>query len=217
VADYLPLCAFRQDLLPVACRSCAWWLTSGVAPAGQGAAYAKRRQWMVSLEPTWGSTGLILSADPLATDPSSLSPTASIQYAPASGVPKLRDLPLGPLPPDSVLVFCLRVDGDCNRPLARRLLQKALAQLRLRGAGEAYAFAAVNGGIEGGGRCEFFPLDLLENSGFKHVRDNGDLYLMCADLGGLATLFGRLESAVRRALGSDPAPSTATWSGRETT
>jgi hypothetical protein len=217
VAGYLPLCAFRQDLLPVACRSCAWWLSSGTAPAGQGAAYAKRRQWTASLEPTWGSTGLIRSADPLATDPSALSPTASIQYAPASGVPRLRDLPLGPLPPDSVLIFCLRVDGDCNRPLARRLLQKALAQLRLRGAGEVYAFGAVTGGIDGGERCEFFPLDFLEDTGFKHVRDNSDLYLMCADLGGLATLFGRLESAVRKALGSDPAPNAAAWTRRETT
>jgi hypothetical protein len=217
VADYLPLCAFRQDLLPVACRSCAWWLTSGAAPAGRGAAYGKRRQWMASLEPTWGSTGLIHAADPRPGDPSSISAQASVQYAPAAGVARLRGLPLGPLPSDSVLIFCLRVEGESNRPLARRLLQKALAQLRLRGAGEVYAFAAVLGGTDGGEHCEFFPVDLLEDTGFRHVRDNGDLYLMRADLGGLATLFGQLETAMRKVLGTDPAPSPAALTRRETT
>lgn len=156
-------------------------------------------------------------ADPLLGDPSMLSMAASIQYAPASGVPRLRELPLGPLPPDSVLIFCLRVEGGCNRPLARRLLQKALAQLRLRGAGEVYAFAAETGGMEGGDHCEFFPLDLLEESGFRHIRDNGDLYLMRADLGGLAALFGQVGSAVRKVLGNEPAPSPAAWTRRETT
>ena len=215
--DYLPLCASRQDLLPVACSSCAWWFTSGAVPAGQSAAHTKRRQWMASLEPTWGSTGLIHTADPRPDDPSAISVLASVQYGPAVSVPRLRGLPLGPLPPDSVLIFCLRVEGECNRPLARRLLQKALAQLRLRGAGEVYAFAAPNGGTNGGEHCEFFPLDLLEDTGFRHVRDNRDLYLMRADLRGLATLFGQLETAMRKVLGADPAPSPAALSRREPT
>jgi hypothetical protein len=214
---YLPLCAFRQDLLPVACRSCAWWLTSGLVPSGRGAAYGKRREWMASLERTWGSTGLISAADSDPGDPSSISARASVQYAPAVGVARLRGLPLGPLPPDSVLIFCLRVEGECNRPLARRLLQKALAQLRMKGAGEVYAFAATVGGTDGGEHCEFFPLDLLEDTGFRRVRDNGDLYLMRADLGGLATLLGQLENALRKVLGTEPDPSPAALTRRETT
>ncbi len=212
--DYLPLCAFRQDLLPTACRSCAWWLTSGCVPSGQGAAYTRRREWTAALEPTWGSTGLIHPADPPPHDPSCIAAAASVQYAPVAGVPRLRDLPLGPLPPDAALIFCLRMEGETNRPLARRLLQKALAQLRLRGVGEVFAYAATTGGAEGGSHCEFFSLEILEDSGFKHVRDNGQLFLMRADLGGLATLFCRLESAVRKAVGVDPAPSPAAWSSR---
>jgi hypothetical protein len=214
--DYLPLCAFRQDLLPVACRSCAWWLTSGPTPAGQAPAYARRRDWMTALEPTWGSTGLIRRSDPPTDDPSSLAAVASIHYAPAAGIPRLRDLPLGPLPPEAVLLFCLRVEGEPNQPLARRLLQKALAQLRLRGAKEVFAYAAVTGGAEGGCHCEFFSIDLLEDCGFRHVRDNGHLFLMCADLGGLVAILGRIEGAVRRALGTEPSPSPAVWFGRRT-
>ncbi len=172
---------------------------------------------MTSLEPSWGSTGLVCLADSLRSDPSSISAAASVQCAPAASLPRLRVLPLGPLPPDSVLVFCLRVEEGCDRPLARRLLQKALAQLRLRGAGEVYAFAVATGSTNGGNHCEFFPLDLLEDTGFRHVRDNGGLYLMRADLGGLAAVLGRLEGAVRKALGSEPTPSPAAWARRELT
>lgn len=208
---YLPLCAMRIDQLPVACRTCAWWLTSGGAPAGRETSHALRRDWMVSLEPAWGSTGLIHLLEPTSRREPSPGAAGSIHYAPAGRVPRLRELPLGPLPPESALLFCLRTEGSHTRPVARRILQKALAQLRFHEFGEAYAFASRTGGSDAGERCEFFALDLLETCGFKSVRDNGDLYLMRVDLGGLASVLSRLESAVRRAFGGDPAPSPAAW------
>jgi hypothetical protein len=169
---------------------------------------------MASLESTWGSTGLIHTTDRASNGRSLPAVAASIHYAPVSGVPRLRDLPLGPIPPESVLLFCLRVEVANGRPPARRILQKALAQVRLRGASEVYAFASEAGGTRGGDHCEFFALDLLEDTGFKHVRNSGDLYLMRVDLRGLATLVDRFESAVKKIIGGDPAPSPAAWTRR---
>jgi hypothetical protein len=48
------------------------------------------------------------------------------------------------------------------------------------------------------------------------VRDNGHLFLMQTDLGGLAAVLGRIEGVVRRALGTEPSPSPAAWFGRRT-
>ncbi len=127
--DYLPLCAFRQELLPVACRSCAWWQTTGSGPKNPELAGERRRQWMTSLEPTWGSTGLLLAGNgpaPARAPAAGVSMlraaparvphvVASISYAPAAAVPRLRDLPFAPLPVGAVLLFCLRSEGNHGR------------------------------------------------------------------------------------------------------
>lgn len=209
--DYLPLCTFRQDLLPPACRSCAWWFDSGAPPDSRASAYSLRREWMSALEPAWGSTGLVLPDDPPPGDPSALAAKVSVHYAPAQSVPRLRDLPLGPIPADAALLFCLRAEGSGDITAARRLVQKALAQLRLRGVTEVYAYAALTGGAGGGDRCEFFAYDFLDSCGFRRVRDNGDLFLMRVDLRGLATVMGRVEAVLKRVVGTDPTPSPAAW------
>lgn len=252
MADYLPLCVFRQELLPVACRSCAWWQTTGGGQGKAEIAGEKRRQWMADLEPTWGSTGLLLAGSgpatgaglaadaPVGGAPTGGAPTggasdasaptvvptvsagrsappvvvASINYAPAAAVPRLRDLPFAPLPAGSVLLFCLRSEENHRRPQARRLLHKALAQLKGRGAQEVYAVASLDGSPVHSDRCEFFSLEFLEANGFQRVRDDGRLFLMRADLRGLLSLITQVEALVRHVFRNDPAPSPATWTRR---
>lgn len=245
--DYLPLCALRQGLLPVGCRACAWWQTTGSGPKDGEVAGEKRRQWMLALEPTWGSTGLLLAGsgasagggatDDVSTDsvpagsaPKDSAPTgvpavsegrsaahvivASINYAPAAAVLRLRDLPFPALPIGAVLLFCLRSEGNRDRSQAKRLLHKALAQLRERDAQEVYAVASPTGSHKHGDRCEYFSLEFLEANGFQRVHDDGKLFLMRADLRGLLSLITQMETAVRRILRHDPAPSPAAWTRR---
>ncbi len=232
--DYLPLCAFRQDLLPPVCRACAWWQIPGGGRECTVAAGEKRRQWMIAVESTWGSPGLLLerteaSARPayassgMPEDPddpggssADLTAAASIHYAPAAAVPRLRSLPFAPPERGSVLLFCLRSEENRAGPQARRILHKALGQLKDRGAQEVYAFAGLVGSPEDNERCEFFSLHFLESNGFQPVRDNGDIYLMRADLRGLLSLINQVETAVRRVLRNDPTPSPAAWTRRGT-
>lgn len=213
--EYLPLCAFRQDLLPAVCRTCAWWQTSGIERVCHNAARARRQQWMAALEPVWGSVGLIRT-DSLTPCTPSVSPVVgSIHFAPASSMPRLRDLPLGPLPADAVLLFCLRVEGTSSRALGRRLLHKAIEQLKERHLREVYALAALSGGWGEADRCEFFSIDFLGANGFEQIRDNGEIFLMRADLRGLLSLVAQVQTAIKRVLRSDPTPSPAAWTRRE--
>ena len=209
--EFLPVLSSRQDILPLTCRSCPWWLTSGGSPSLEEAEYTRRGEWMASLEDAWGSTGIMFQPDGSRGDSSSIRATAAIHFAPAARLPRLRDLPFGPLPPESPLIFCLSMDGGYDRPVARRLLQKALAQLRLRGAQEAFAFAVIDAENDNVDRCGFLPIGLLEDTGFKRMQDNRDLVLLRADLGGLASLLGQLQTAVKRLVGNRPAPSPAAW------
>lgn len=214
MSGYLPLCALRQDLLPSACRSCAWWLTSGPGPAGREEGHAKRHQWMLTTEASWGSTGLIDPATVLPSGEASLDRGGSIQFAPVAAIPRLRNLPLGPLPADSAVIFCLRIQDDNDKALARRLLQKSLGQLRERKIQEAYAFASLNGGAQGGDECEFFDPGLLRQVGFVPVRDNGQLFLMKVDLRGLATILTQIQTRICRAFHHQPACSPTACDGR---
>jgi len=247
---YLPLCAFRQGLLPDTCRSCVWWLTSpawastmGTVPGNRlssAAAPAVRRRWMTSLEHTWGMTGLLLEgggifasaptpAGPTPTGPASSAPApissrggaprpdivASIQFAPCAAVPRLRDLAFGPMPDGSALIFCLTCTESQPRYQPKRVLHKALSQLKARGIHEVYAVAttATEGTCVGldGDRCRFFPLDLLVDSGFQPVKQTDALLLMRVDLRGLLSVIGRAAAAIRQAIGHEPTPSPAAW------
>jgi hypothetical protein len=212
VPGYLPLCAFRQGLLPTACRSCAWWQTTGSGYGTSEAAAAKRHLWMTTLEGNWGSTGLLLE-DGGAPAPAIV---ASINFAPAAAVPRLRKLPFGPLPAGSTLLFCLRLEEGQAQHQAKRLLHKALRHLKDRDVEEVYAVAGYSGGTLDGNRCEFFSFDFLSANGFEQVMRNGQLFLMRADLRGLLSLIEQLEAAARRVLRIEPAPTPAAWTRRET-
>jgi hypothetical protein len=213
MSGYLPLCAFRQGLLPAACSSCAWWQTTGGGRLSPEAAADARRRWITSVEGSWGTPGLLLQGDDNSTGgapaPAIL---ASINFAPAAAVPRLRDLPFGlfgSFTDGPALVFCLTCGQDQPQYQAKRVLHKALKQLETRGIGDVYAVAAADGaGLRGAldrDRCRFFP-----------VTESGGLILMRVDLRGLLTLVGRLQAAVRRALHDEPTPSPAAWTRHET-
>jgi hypothetical protein len=234
LSGYLPLCAFRQGLLPETCRACAWWQTTTAQKSVDG-----RRQWMTALDTEWGAAGLLLQGSRIdlsvaahkrtacqttAHDVTAPDIAASIHFAPASSLPRLRELPLGSLPDDAILVFCLACNGSQPWYQPKRILHKALGHLRQRGVREVYSVASLRtgrwsaGGSHGvfrgstdGDHCRFFPPGFLFANGYEEVLENGDLMLMRIDLGGLLTVFNRARAAVRQALGGEPAATPAAW------
>ncbi len=219
--EYLPLGAFRQGLLPGDCSSCAWWQTAGSAPAQGAGAVDARHEWLTDLEHDWGYVGLLAhdasarreaggSQDPVIT--------ASIHFAPASSVPRFRELPFPPLPAASALLFCLYTDGEASRSIAKRVIRRALYELRGRGIPEVYAVAHRPGADDAGEPdCRFFAADLLAENGFAEVAQNGGLTLMRIDSRGLVSLAEQAETALRRmfAREKEPAPSPAAWAREE--
>lgn len=229
MADYLPLCAFRQGLLPLDCRSCAWWQTTGDGRLAPEEAGAKRRQWMASLEKTWGSTGLLLQGTALPAGDAAADTghwggvpdppiAAAISFAPPAALPRLQDMAFGTLPRESAFLFCLKVEEGYTRLLPRRLLHKALGQLRGRGVDEVFAVAAVRltdpDGPGVADECRFFSIAFLAANGFEEVTGGGDLILMRSDLRGLLSLVEQVGGALRRVLRDPLAPSPAAWSRR---
>jgi hypothetical protein len=248
MSGYLPLRAFRQGLLPAPCRACAWWQTTGGESLTADAAADKRRRWMSSLEETWGTTGLLLESGGRAgatgeSDDSrggapAPSIAASINFAPTAALPRWRELPFGPLPDEAIVLFCLLSEEDQPRYQQKRILHKALHELKTRrGAQEVYAVAGASAdaetaapraargarragaGATGPGRddsCRFFSADFLAANGFESVMEEDGLLLMRVDLRGLLALVGQVQMAIRRVLGDEPTPSPAAWSQRET-
>lgn len=231
MSGYLPLCASRQERLPPDCRACTWWQTPTNGRQRAADAAETRRQWMLSVGSAWGSPGLLqeggartrwTSLGPAGAavkghtvlSSRNLAPVTCIHYAPAATIPRLSSLPFVPPGHEAVLVFCLRSEEDQAGVQARRMLHRALGQLKDRGVQEVYAFAGLVGSPEDQGRCQFFSLEFLESNGFQQVADNGDIYLMRADLRGLLSLVNQMESLVRRVLRHDPTPSPATWTQR---
>jgi len=222
MGPYLPLCAFREGLLPPACRRCTWWQTTGKERLTEEALVEKKRRWMTALEHTWGTTGLLLEKTNGGTEEGHAQPRiiGSINFSPPEALPRLHELSFPCLPAESAVVFCLRTEPGAGRQLPKRLLHKSLAELRSRGVKEVFAFAKENrvdalpGEVAEG--CRFFPLDFLLANGFHVAGTNGNLVLMRADLRGLIALAAQVEAAVRKLLHNEPAPSPAAWSRRLT-
>jgi hypothetical protein len=204
--EYIPLCSPRLKMLPEACRSCAWWQTAGQEPAGKHASAEKRAEWQYATEASFGTTGLIATGDG--------HPVAVIQYAPASVLPRVRSLNVGKLPDNAVVLFCLHSIGVPSPLELRRLLHKTMAVLRQRGLLEVYALAQPATGARSRGRCSLFELEFLDGNGFQRVTDNGEVFVLRADLRGLLSSVSQLERAFRRLFRSDPEPTPAAWSRR---
>jgi hypothetical protein len=212
--EYLPLRAFRQGLLPDDCRSCAWWQTAGASEHRGTAAAGNRHEWLTDLEHDWGHVGLLVH-EPAARRgaPGSADPviSASIHFAPASSLPRFRELPFPPLPASSALLFCLHADEDAPRWAAKRLIRKSLYELRGRGIDEVFAVARWTD--EDGGDCRFIPAGLLAENGFEQVAGDERLCLMRVDNRGLVSLVDQAEAAMRRVFSHnhEPAPHPAAW------
>ena len=216
--EYLPLGAFRQGLLPGGCSSCAWWQTVGKAGHQGSEATERRHEWLASLEEGWGYVGLLVHEPPgrRGTAASAeVTITASIQFAPASSLARFRELPFPPLPSSSALLFCLQTDEDAPQWVTKRLIRKALYELRGRGIEEVYAVAHWPSEAPTADDCRFFSADLLAENGFEHVTHDGHVCLMRVDNRGLVSLIGQVESAVRRVFAKEPAPSPAAWAHGE--
>ena len=212
--EYLPLRAFRQGLLPLDCRTCAWWLTAGASDCRGPVASDKRQEWLTELEHEWGHVGLLVHEPPPRRAASGAADpviTASIHFAPASSLARFRELPFPPLPPSSALLFCFHADEDAPRWVAKRLIRKSLYELRGRGVDEVFAVAQWV--KENGDDCRFFPAELLVESGFEQVAGDGRLCLMRVDNRSLVALIDQAEMAVRRLLSHkpEPAPNPAAW------
>jgi hypothetical protein len=212
--EYLPLGAFRQGLLPGECRSCAWWQTSGGTAQRGEAAIHTRHEWIAELERDWGHVGLLVhEPSPRGGSPASGGPLVSgcIHFAPSSSLARYRELPFPALPASSALLFCIHVEDEAPRWLAKRLIRKALYELRSRGVQEVYAIAHWPGGGDVADDCRFFSTETLASSGFEQVGHNGHLCLMRVDNRGLLSLIDQVEAAFRRVFANEPAPSPAAW------
>jgi hypothetical protein len=115
------------------------------------------------------------------------------------------------LPALSALLFCLRADEDSPHRVEKRLIRKALHELRNRGVQEVYAVAREQDRGDEHQDCRFFATELLASTGFEEVARNGRLCLMRVDNRGLVALVDRLETAVCRIFTHEPAPSPAAW------
>jgi len=213
MSDCLPLTAFRQGLLPVPCRSCAWWQTVGDQRCSIETATDQRRRWMANVEATWGVSGLLLETGDGGAG-AAPAVAASISFAPVTAVPRLHELPVPGLPEAAALLFCLMVADGQPRSRAKRVVQKALGHLRTRGVEEVFALAQRHGDPDDTWACRFFQADFLVANGFHEVTENEGLVLMRTDLRGLLALVDRLETAVARLLHNEPAPSPAAWTQR---
>jgi len=206
---FLPLHAFRQGLLPASCRECAWWHTVGTEHLPPEAAARRKRTWMSQMENRWGTTGFLV------TDPPRV--LGAISFCPSAALSRLRDLPFGALPEESALVFCLWTEVGAGRLLARRLIHKALYELRHRGSSRVFAIAAkhVDRSIQTPGdlaNCRFFSLKLLSSCGFHVAAETNGLILMESELRGLLFLVPQVQDIFLRVVRHIPsAPSPAAW------
>jgi len=213
VAEHLPLCAATEDLLPGPCRSCAWWQTAGIARVSPTTAATVRTRWTAALEQEWGCPGIIRKQVDTHRQPGT-STSWVVHYAPASRLPRLRDLLMTQMAEDAVFLFCLRGEGVTDARNASMLLHLALKRLKQQHSREAYAFAHLEGGTPWDENCEFFSRVFLQENGFEELHNYGDVVLMRVDLRTLLSVLAPLENALKRLLHSEPNPSPAAWSSR---
>lgn len=212
--EYLPLGAFRQGLLPDDCRSCCWWQTNGVKVERGETAARIRHDWAAELEHDWGQVGL-LAQEPAGRrgGPKSgeIAISACIHFAPSASLARFRELSFPPLPASSALLFCLRAEEDAPGWAAKRLIHKAIYELRNRGVREVYAIAHWPEGSGDSADCRFFSTELLAVNGFEPVSQSGSFCLMRVDNRTVIPLREQMETALRRVFANKPAPSPAAW------
>ena len=188
-----------QGLLPPPCPECLWWQSAAGAVSGLD----RRLAWMLNLEQKWGSVGIVAIEGE--------ETVSSVQFAPVGALPRAYHLAGCPPPEEAVLLFCLR--GRLGRSAldSRRVLHHAMANLRRRGVGEAYAYARSLGTDSVCGARNLCGLEFLHANGFEVVGGDGEVFLTRVELRGLIPSLSQAGQVWRRLRDPSAAPSPAAY------
>lgn len=158
------------ELLPEGCRRCGWWQGYD---SGWPATDA-RQEWGARAEELIGCWGKLAIADE--------NFLGMLQFAPASILPRTRELSGGPPSEDAVLISCSVVLAEAGPAVQKSLLLAALSDLEEAGVKtvEAFCLRKASAGDE---RHMLDPV-FLRDCGFYPVRSSGELQLMRLELGG---------------------------------
>lgn len=191
--------AAAREVLPPACRTCAWWQTpaarrpAGVVgrhAAGQGSGDALSASDPAAVRATW-ERQITDAADTfgkaLVDDEAVLG---WMQAAPAALVPRTRGLPAGPASADAWLITCMYLYDEEYLQGFQRLLNELQADLKRREvvALEAFALCATLPADRFRAylrEVNLFNHETLEGSGFRPVRLVGDVVRYRLELAGL--------------------------------
>ena len=193
--SFVEVTTASQGLLPPPCPQCLWWQTT----TGTVTGLDRRLTWMSNLEQKWGSVGIV-AVEVEET-------VSSVQFAPVRALPRSYGLAGCPLPEEAVLLFCLR--GRLGRSALRpqQVLHHAMANLRRRGVGEAYAFARSLGTDSICGVRNLCGLEFLHANGFEVVGGDGQIFVTRVELRGLLPSLSQAGQAWRRLRDPSAAPS----------
>jgi hypothetical protein len=200
--SFVEVVAASQGLLPPPCSRCLWWQTA----AGTVTGLDRRLAWMSNLERTWGSVGIVAVEGE--------ETVASVQFAPARALPRAYLLGGCPVPEEAVLLFCLRGRLSSSALHPRQVLHQAMAHLRRRGVGDAYAFARPLGNESTCGVRNLCGLEFLQANGFEVVGGDGQVFLTRVELRGLLPSLSMAGQLWRRLRGPSAAPSPVAFKSR---
>lgn len=181
------------------CRGCTSWMQAGGGDAGRDA----RAAWLRDADPRGLGAGWVALDDATAK--------GHILYLPSPAVPEAQALPTGPPSPGAFVVVGLRLDDDA---VGRLLVQRAVADLRRRGARRLEAFAGCErtwrcqgSGHSLGGPCRP-PARVLEALGFHVDRPHPTVPRYRLDMHRAVAVGERVRTLGRAlrpaALGGDP-------------
>ena len=193
--SFVEVVTASQGLLPPPCPQCLWWQTAG----GAATDLDRRLAWMSNLEQKWGSVGIVAIEGE--------ETVSSVQFAPVRGLPRAYHLAGCPLPEEAVLLFCLRGRLGSSALQPQQVLHHAMANLRRRGVGEAYAFARSLGKESICGVRNLCGLEFLHANGFQVVGGDGQVFLTRVDLRGLLPSLSQAGQVWRRLRHPSAAPS----------
>lgn len=182
------------DDLPKRCRRCVFWeLAPHMAEQAVkfGSPELEKEAWVSEVLLEWGSCGRVVYMDG--------APAGYVIYAPPSAVPRVAELPTGPVSADAVLLTTMQVIPEfAGEGLGRSLAQAVVKDLSRRGVKAVEAFGDARPGSEPG--C-LVPVDFLRAVGFKTVRPHPRWPRLRMELRSGITWKEDVEAALEQLLG----------------
>jgi len=217
VVDVTPA---AREVLPPACRTCAWWQTPGTRrPARAVAPHTAEQYADDALSPNDPAT-VRTAWERQVTDAADTFGKALVddeavlgwmQAAPAPLVPRTRSLPAGPASADAWLITCMYLYDEEYLQGFQRLLNELQADLKRREivALEAFALCATLPADRFRGylrEVNLFNHETLEGSGFRPVRLVGDVVRYRLELAGLVAepRLSRLRESLESLTAAQP-------------